>query len=247
MRKFIGLYVILLFSSTANAQIENQVEDTIVRWESLTDMCIKYPTDKCPDGHNFIELYDDLFTPMRDTMGKFFEIGIRSGISHLLWREYFPTAEIFGIDILDFSKQSKGSGITTVVADQSNRDDLQAFIDQCGTGYDVILDDGGHAMHHQQVSLGFLFQHLNPGGYYIIEDVHTSLPDYYPGEQFNVNENQTNTTLFMIEYFMRTEKISSDFMTADEMKYLEENINTIDLKFIRTKHHSMICVIRKKA
>ncbi|MFT5859007.1 MAG: SAM-dependent methyltransferase [Flavobacteriaceae bacterium] len=245
MKTFVLLIGCLIAINTA-AQQNDQIEDTLVRWESLTDMCIKYPTDKCPDGHNFIELYEDLFSPMRDTMGKFFEIGIRSGISHLLWREYFPTAEIFGIDILDFSKQSEGSGITTFVADQSNREDLQAFIDKCGTGYDVILDDGGHAMHHQQVSLGFLFEHLNPGGYYLIEDVHTSLPTYYPGEEFNVNESETNTTLYMIEWFMRTDRLISEFMTDKEMTYLQEHIDTIELSYFRTPHHSMICVIRKK-
>jgi hypothetical protein len=37
--------------------------------------------------------------------------------------------------------------------------------------FDYIVDDGHHYQEHQQVSLGVLFEHVKPGGYYIIEDV----------------------------------------------------------------------------
>lgn len=221
-------------------------QDSVYRWSSLSDMCAKFPTDKCPEGHNFIEIYERLFTPMRDTMDKFFEIGILNGVSHLMWREYFPYAHVYGIDIKDYSEKSRGSGIQTFVADQSNREDLQAFINEYGTGYDVILDDGGHAMDHQQVSFGFLFKHLNPGGYYIIEDVHTSLPKYYPDPDFKVNQNGSNTTLFMIEHFIRNSEISSEYMTEEEMKYIEDNIETVEISYRVTRHHSILCVIKKK-
>lgn len=238
--------VALLISSNSFAQDTVVAQDSTYKWASLLDMCDAFPTDKCPQGHNFIQTYDKLFSPLRDSMGRFFEIGILNGVSHLMWRDYFPNAEIFGIDIMDYSEKSKGSGIETFVADQSSRDDLQAFINKHGTGFDVILDDGGHAMDHQQVSLGFLFKHLNPGGYYIIEDVHTSLPYYYPDPAFKVNADETNTTLYMLEHFVRTSALQSQFMTPEEMKYIQENIETIDISYRVTRHHSILCVIQKK-
>lgn len=233
--------VVLLVSFNLFSQDKN---DSIR--PSLIDMCELYPTDKCMDGHNFIQVYNRLFEPMRDSSIQFFEIGILNGVSHLMWREYFTDAEIYGIDIKDYSKQSENSGINTFVADQSNREDLQAFISTYNTSFDVILDDGGHAMDHQQVSLGFLFQHLNPGGYYIIEDVHTSLPEYYEDEDFKVNEDESNTTLLMIEQFIRTGEIVSEYMTKEEVEYLQSNIENIELSFRMTRHHSIICIIQKK-
>lgn len=261
MKRNFNQYIVFVFaimismnSFGQNPEIQSQqapVEDSVIidtnqTRQSLIDMCEKFPTDKCAQGHNFIEAYDKLFSPLRDSSIRFFEIGILNGVSHLMWREYFSNAEIFGIDIKDYSDVSEGSGIHTFVADQSSRTDLQAFIDKHGTGFDVILDDGGHAMDHQQVSFGFLFAHLNPGGYYIIEDVHTSLPEYYSAEDFHVNEDESNTTLRMVERFIRKSKIVSQFMTPEEMLYIQENIETIDISYRVTRHHSIMCVIQKK-
>ena len=225
---------------------EAQMNDSIPVRPSLVDMCSRYPTDKCLDGHKFIEIYEDLFEEERDSMGRFFEIGILNGVSHLMWREYFPNAEIYGIDIKDYSKQSKGTGIQTFVADQSNRNDLEECIKVFGGDFDVILDDGGHAMDHQQVSLGYLFQYVKPGGLFIIEDIHTSLPSYYPDPDFKVNESESNTTLLMLEWFMRTGKIESQYMSKAEMLYLEQNIESVQIHYRDTRHHSMMCLIRKK-
>jgi SAM-dependent methyltransferase len=244
MKFIIGLLVLLTTFSGA-AQKDHAVTSDSVR-PSLTEMCERYPTDKCPYAHGFIEIYDRLFESERDSMERFFEIGILNGVSHLMWREYFPNAEIFGIDIKDYSAQSEGSGIETFVADQANRNDLKAFIDKYGGNFDVILDDGGHAMDHQQVSLGYLFQHVKSGGIFIIEDVHTSLPDMYPDPFFEVAEDEMNTTLLMIEYFIRTGKIRSQYMTNKEIQYLEENIHSIELHHRVNSKHSILAIIRKK-
>ena len=248
MNKFI-IYCISvgLFSSITSysvAQTDNKVRDSIR--PTLTQLCEKFKSDKCDGGHKFIEIYEDIFTQYRDLEIRFFEIGILNGASHLMWREFFPNGEIFGIDIKDYSEQSTGTGIQTCVADQSNRADLQRCVGEFGGSFDVILDDGGHAMDHQQVSLAHLFKQLNKGGYYIIEDVHTSLPKYYPESDFKVNENETNTTLLMLEWYMRTGEIKSEYMTEEEIRFLQDNIESVDLKFRNTRHHSMMCVIRKK-
>lgn len=244
MKFIIGLLVLLTTFSGA-AQKDHTVTSDSVR-PSLTEMCERYPTDKCPYAHGFIEIYDRLFESERDSMERFFEIGILNGVSHLMWREYFPNAEIFGIDIKDYSAQSEGSGIETFVADQANRNDLKAFIDKYGGNFDVILDDGGHAMDHQQVSLGYLFPYVKSGGIFIIEDVHTSLPDLYPDPFFEVAEDEMNTTLLMIEYFIRTGKINSQYMTDEEIKYLEDNISAVELHHRVNLKHSIVAIIRKK-
>ncbi|GAB5418131.1 MAG: class I SAM-dependent methyltransferase [Crocinitomicaceae bacterium] len=196
--------------------------------------------------HGFIEIYEPLFEPIRDDSVRIFEIGILRGLSHLMWRNYFQNGEIYGIDLKDYSEVAARDGILTYVADQSNRDDLNAFLEFSGGKFDVILDDGGHAMDHQQVSLGYLFSEVKPGGMFIVEDVHTSLPQVYPDTSFKVNDVETNTTLLMLETFVRTGRIYSEYMTQEEATYLENNIERVELHYRRNMRHSIVCIIHKK-
>jgi len=245
--KFFTILFSLLVTSIVFTQTDTStVNSDSTHRESLVDMCSRYPTDKCPFAHGFVEIYDRIFASERDSMKRFFEIGILNGVSHLMWREYFPNAKIFGIDVKDYSAQSKGSGIETFVADQSNREDLKAFIDKYGGDFDVILDDGGHAMDHQQVSLGYLFPYVKSGGIFIIEDIHTSLPEMYPDPFFKVSEDERNTTLLMIEYFIRTGAILSQYMSDEEMRYLEANIESIELHYRVNSKHSILAIIHKR-
>src|SRR5688500_2649785 len=129
-------------------------------------------TDKGPGGHNYTELYERLFFPWKDEPIKIFEIGIAGGGSLKMWQAYFSQARIFAVDILP-KPEFDNARVKTLIADQANRDQLQAAINTAGEVH-ILIDDGGHTMEQQQVSLGFLFKHVRPGGYYVIEDVHTS-------------------------------------------------------------------------
>ena len=44
-----------------------------------------------------------------------------------------------------------------------------------GLKFDIIVDDGGHTMLQQQNTLAALWDRLQPGGLFIVEDLHTSL------------------------------------------------------------------------
>lgn len=202
-------------------------------------------TDKGPSQHNYTELYERLLFQWKDDPIKIFEIGVAEGGSLAMWQSYFPNARIFAVDILDKS-QFNNARVTTLVADQANRDQLQAAIAASGSDIDVLIDDGGHTMEQQQVSLGFLFRHVRPGGYYIIEDVHTSLPALWKG--YGVARDGANTTLRMLENFVRSSSpaIRSRYMRDAEMSYLTENIESVLISH-RPKSRSIVCVLRKKA
>ncbi len=200
-------------------------------------------TDKAMDGHGFTELYEHIFHPLKDSPIKIFEIGILDGGSLILWRDYFPNARIYGIDVVDKSNLDS-ERIKTFVANQANRDQLDAFIDKHGGDFDIILDDGGHKMEQQQKSLGHLFKYVKPGGYYIIEDVHTSLPQYYSG--YGVEEDETNSTLEMINLFIKKKLIKSKYLTPIEEDYLRNNIEYCNLFFRNDELHSIACVFKKR-
>ena len=66
---------------------------------TLQDYADKYGTDKNATGHNYVSVYDPLFTPFRQDTFNFLEIGVYQCGAHRTWRAYFPNATIYGIDI----------------------------------------------------------------------------------------------------------------------------------------------------
>ena len=134
--------------------------------------------------------------------------------------------------------------IKTYIADQSKREDLQKFISRYGDNFDIILDDGGHTMEQQQISLGFLFRYVKPGGYYIIEDVHSSLP--MNKKEFWPAQDESTTTLSMLVNFVKTKSIQSKYLTDEEMIYLSRSVEYCNLVMNNNQVQSMTCILKKK-
>ncbi len=211
---------------------------------SLADLCESYKSDKCAWHHNYVELYETFFSPLRDEVERIFEIGVAEGYSLQLWEDYFPNATVFGIDIVD-SSSIDTDRIKTFVADQSSREQLGAFLAAHGSDFDIILDDGGHAMNMQQISFGYLFPHLKPGGLYVIEDIHTSFPSRY-SDRYGARADESNTTFTMIVNFIRDSQFRSEYLTAQEMRYLTENVEYCGYLYRVNKPHSDFFICKKK-
>jgi cephalosporin hydroxylase len=203
--------------------------------------------DKTDKGffHNYTEVYERFFFQWKNDPIRILEIGIAEGGSLEMWERYFPNAQIFGVDIVDKSSLNRAR-VKTLVADQSRRDQLQKVVDASGGNYDILMDDGGHAMDQQQVSLGFLFKFVKPGGYYVLEDVHTSLSEIH--KNFGVDPDESNTTLKMIDTFMRHRPATfeSKYMLPEEKKYLNEHVDSANLFFRPTNQNSMTWIIKKR-
>ena len=129
---------------------------------------------------------------------------------------------------------------------------LGKAIEKFGSDYDVIIDDGPHTMSSQQIFLKYMFKHLKSKGLFIVEDLHTSRStqiDRTGKYQFNSWPYTEKNTLWMFENFLRTRdetgqgKIESDFMTTEEMVYLENNIAEL---YIEKGKYSEITFIIKK-
>ena len=201
-------------------------------------------TDKGPQDHNYVELYERFLLQWKNDPIKIFEIGIEKGGSLLMWQDYFPKATIYAVDIDDKSAMDTPR-IKTIVGDQAKRDQLRRAIDFSGGDIDILLDDGGHSMEQQQVSLGFLFKYVRPGGYYILEDIHTSIPALWQG--YGVEPDGKNTTLHMIEGYMNSvpPSFKSKYMLPEEMKYLDEHVAFANLNY-RAAKRSIVCIFKKK-
>ena len=206
----------------------------IVRVEkNVTD----FSTDKI--NHGYMEVYSPLFSKMKNTQ-KVLEIGIYQGESLKLLSHFFKNSIIHGVDISDCSHLDNHR-IKTHICNQERIEDLESLISKIGGEFDLIIDDGGHTMRQQQISFGILFKNLKSGGVYIIEDLHTSNMDSHK------NTDDLITTLDMLNNLEKTGKVTSNYISEENKKYIEEFTESINI-WTRTPNYdeSVTSIIVKK-
>lgn len=155
----------------------------------LEQLFVKYNTDKQYEHHDYSSVYDPLFGPKREHVKKLLEVGIgtvnpemesnmsylgddyKPGASLRAWRDFFPHAEIVGLDIDPNVMITDEPRITTYLANSTNSESITALKFPMNS-FDVIIDDGVHDYVSQQRTLLNLWPYLKSGGTYIIEDVY---------------------------------------------------------------------------
>jgi hypothetical protein len=124
---------------------------------------------------HYFDIYDRHFHRFRDQEVHVLEIGIYSGGSLDMWRDYFgPKAHIYGVDIEAACRAYESDKVKIFIGDQADRQFWRGFR-QSVPVLDIVIDDGGHMPEQQIVSLEELLPHLRPGGVYCCEDVHGEL------------------------------------------------------------------------
>ena len=144
---------------------------------NLKPIAAKYGSDKCA-WHSYGPIYDSIFAGA--TVRKVLEIGIgckavmgeayENGASLRMWAEYFPDAEIYGLDISPDALVNEGR-IHSYECDQGKISSLMRARELVGSCFDLIVDDGSHQPEHQILSAIALWPCVGMGGRYVIEDV----------------------------------------------------------------------------
>lgn len=153
----------------------------------MTELCniaYKYGTDKCPKiGHTYTPFYYELFKDKRESIKKVLELGIGfpecmdkfykdyiTGASLYMWRDFFPNAQVYGVDI-EPKAMFSADRIKTFICDEHSKQDIENMIRITGSDIDIFIDDGSHYAHEQVFLCETVFPLLNKGVFYSIEDV----------------------------------------------------------------------------
>jgi hypothetical protein len=122
--------------------------------------------------NHYFDIYDRHFRRFRGQEVHILEIGVYSGGSLEMWRDYFgPKALIYGVDIEPDCRTYESDSVKIFIGDQADRLFWREFRRKVPT-LDIVIDDGGHQPEQQIVSLEELLPFLRPGGVYLCEDVH---------------------------------------------------------------------------
>lgn len=139
---------------------------------SLVDLIDNGNTDK-NTVHSYLETYEKLFKPKKESATHILEIGIDRGGSIRLWADYFINANIYGLDC-NFYK-FEHPRIHTVIGDAYHHID-----DAIKHKYDVMIDDGPHTFESMISFINMYLPLLKEDGILIIEDVQSiDWTDYF--------------------------------------------------------------------
>lgn len=100
------------------------------------------------------------------------EVGVYSGGSLEMWRSYFGEgSHIYGVDIEPACKAYESDHVSVLIGDQADRR-FWADCKRSVNGIDILIDDGGHTVDQQRVTLEEMLPYLRAGGVYLCEDIH---------------------------------------------------------------------------
>lgn len=155
--------------------------------KTLDQIGVKHGTLKSSLCHDYLNFYDDIFAPYKDKPLVLLEQGVLGGQSLLTWNDYFthPNTKIIGLDTQP-CPVPKDTKIKTVIGSQSDSKVLLDIINTNGDP-DIVIDDAGHIASDQITSFKILWPLIKPGGFYILEDLHTAEDKKYLGtSQINI-------------------------------------------------------------
>lgn len=147
------------------------------RRPTLDEIGLRTGTDKSSALHGYLSAYDTALAHLRDKPLQLVEIGVHQGASLRMWEEYFPRARLVGIDISPQCQQYATERATVLIGDQAKTQFLRKLARRLRPM--ILIDDGSHVWRHQIETLRTLLPVIRPGGFYVVEDIHTSFGSDY--------------------------------------------------------------------
>lgn len=200
----------------------------------------RHGTDK--GGHSFkgvsyLDLYEQHFRTLRDRNLTLLEIGVLNGCSLRMWRDYFPNAQIVGVDIDPASRRHEGDRIRVYVGSQDDETMLAQIGRETG-GLDLVIDDGSHLTPLTIATFQHLFPYVRSGGWYIIEDLANSYQDLSePSKQWPGMHLNSPTT------DRREQRSRLDSLFLSLIKSMDDRRDDC---YVRTvQFHPMMCFIQR--
>jgi hypothetical protein len=202
----------------------------------LTRLAILFQTDK-GGNHKYTQHYQRYFQPIKGRKLNLLEIGVggyensdQGGESLRMWKAYFRSSRIIGIDVYD-KTHFREERIDIRRCDETDSESLRHLSSEYG-GFDIVIDDGSHVNENVVKTFHLLFPLLRPNGIYVVEDTQTA---YWPSLGGGIGNPQTSMAFFkgLVDGLNHAEYPVKDY----KPDYFDQNIVEIaflhNLVFIR--------------
>lgn len=123
---------------------------------------------------NYFQIYEKHFYPYIYKNPTILEVGVAHGGSTEMLKNYFDHCTIHAVDYdTRFEHVVDSLGVKVTLGDQESQEFWDHYLFD-KPEFDIIIDDGGHTMQQQIVTLLKTYPKLKEGGTYVVEDTHTS-------------------------------------------------------------------------
>ena len=198
---------------------------------------IKKNYKKIP-AHDYSKFYEKFFFDIKEKQCNILELGSFYGHASASLFFYFKYSTIYSGDIYPDLFRYKSERINNFFIDTSSEDSIKKTLLNKKISFDIIIEDAGHFLKDQIISLFLLFRKLNSGGLFIIEEL--DFPD--TRKDMNIN-NEKPTLRNILLSIIEKKEFDSKYVLKDDKRYLLENYafikifkgNVNEIAFIKKK------------
>jgi trans-aconitate methyltransferase len=190
---------------------------------TLTGLADLFGSDKGTLKHRYTKVYERIVADMIRTEGlprhqcvfEIAEAGVACGASLHMWAHYLPNSNITGYDIRpECGELCKGlENVTIEIVDLCKQSPSNCM-------YDLFIDDASHISEQMVQMFDRVWDHVRPGGYYIIEDLRCTYNEAYTNQfRQHFDRNAMNLRSTLMDFMDRLMRDVDARASIEEMNY----------------------------
>ena len=191
-------------------------------------------------AHGYSTFYQKYFESLKNNNINILEIGSFHGNASAALYFYFKNSKLYAGDIYPDLFRYRSKRIVNFFVNSSDEKSIQEnIIDRFSNNFDIIIEDAGHSLKDQIISLFMLFKKLNSGGLFIVEELD------FPEKRNDMNLLNERPTLKDIFLKFKRDKtlLNSRYIKKSDRDHFLASIENIE---IFQGNFNEIAIIKKK-
>tara|TARA_E500000178_G_C17013351_1_gene751621 strand:- start:1454 stop:2308 length:855 start_codon:yes stop_codon:yes gene_type:complete len=191
-------------------------------------------------GHGYSNFYQKHFENLKLNNLNILEIGSYHGNASAALFFYFKNSKFFAADIYPDLFRYKSNRIKNFYVNSSDENSIQEnIIDKFSNNFDIIIEDAGHSLKDQIISLFMLFKKLNRKGLFIIEEL--DFPD--TRDDMNLNKEKPTLREILLNFKKNKTLLNSVYIKKNDGNNFLNDVAGIE---IYKGNFNEIAIIKKK-
>ena len=175
-------------------------------------------------GHQYAFFYDKYFKDIKNNQLNILELGSFKGGAAAAFSFFFKNSKIYSGDLYPDIFNFYSKRIINFKIDTSSEESINKFVEKVNLKYDIVIEDAGHFLKDQIISLFLLFKTLKPKGIFVIEEL--DFPD--TRQDMNIY-NEKPTLRQILNCVINKQDFFSKYIKNSDKEYFLKNFNSIEI------------------